>query len=230
MRAHQPTLRDTFLPITIAGLLSGVVLAIALLAGGAAHAAAPASKPSTFELPNGLRVVVVPDHRAPIVTHMVFYKIGSADERPEEAGLAHYLEHMMFMGTPSIAKGEFDRFVGGVGAAAILNVYTWRSQYASAVGGVGARLQWAEKTRFTGLITAATYSRIQSCQVEAGITVTSAVPDIQPSGMIDTVFAGVFTGPAASARMDGNTNFWFKANGAVLAGGATKVIQDDLVP
>ena len=111
MRAHQPTLRDTFLPITIAGLLSGVVLAIALLAGGAAHAAAPASKPSTFELPNGLRVVVVPDHRAPIVTHMVFYKIGSADERPEEAGLANYLEHMMFMGTPSIAKGEFDRFV-----------------------------------------------------------------------------------------------------------------------
>jgi zinc protease len=116
MRAHHPTLRETFLPISIAGLLSSVVLAIALLAGSA-QAAAPPSQPSEFELANGLRVVVVPDHRAPIVTHMVFYKIGSADERPEEAGLAHYLEHMMFMGTPTFPKGEFDRFVMRGGGA-----------------------------------------------------------------------------------------------------------------
>lgn len=116
MRAHRTTLRGTFLSIAIAGLLSSLVLAIALLAG-TANAAAPQSKPSQFELPNGLRIVVVPDHRAPIVTHMVFYKIGSADEGPGEQGLAHYLEHMMFMGTPTFAKGEFDRFVMRGGGA-----------------------------------------------------------------------------------------------------------------
>ena len=81
-----------------------------------AHATRPAI-PSEFELANGLRVVVVPDHRVPIVTHMVFYRIGSVDELPGENGLAHYLEHLMFKGTPAFPRGEFDRVVmrgGGV--------------------------------------------------------------------------------------------------------------------
>jgi zinc protease len=76
-----------------------------------AGAAAPTPAPSEFSFPNGLRVVVVPDHRVPIVTHMVFYRIGSADELPGEEGLAHYLEHMMFKGTAAFPAGEFDRFV-----------------------------------------------------------------------------------------------------------------------
>jgi zinc protease len=85
------------------------IATLAMLAGPVA--AATAAKPSEFDLPNGLKVVVVPDHRVPVVTHMVFYKIGSVDEAPGEEGLAHYLEHMMFMGTPAFSKGEFDRFV-----------------------------------------------------------------------------------------------------------------------
>src|SRR5690606_18971633 len=50
---------------------------------------------STFTLDNGLVVVVIPDHRAPVVTHSVYYRVGAADERPGHTGLAHFLEHLM---------------------------------------------------------------------------------------------------------------------------------------
>jgi hypothetical protein len=66
---------------------------------------------SEFTLANGLRVVVVPDHRVPVVTHMVWYAVGAADEGPDEHGVAHYLEHMMFKGTAAYPKGALDRFV-----------------------------------------------------------------------------------------------------------------------
>ena len=54
----------------------------------------------TFMLANGMQVVVIPNHRAPVVSHMVWYKIGSADEKPGKSGIAHFLEHLMFKGTP----------------------------------------------------------------------------------------------------------------------------------
>jgi zinc protease len=66
---------------------------------------------SHFTLGNGLQVVVIPDHRAPVVTHMVWYRVGSADEPQGEAGIAHYLEHLLFKGTETLAPGEFSRIV-----------------------------------------------------------------------------------------------------------------------
>ena len=80
-------------------------------AAAPAPATADASAVSEFTLANGLRVVVVPDHRVPVVTHMVWYAVGAADEGPDEHGVAHYLEHMMFKGTAAYPKGELDRFV-----------------------------------------------------------------------------------------------------------------------
>lgn len=65
----------------------------------------------SFTLENGLRVVVIPNHRAPVVTHMVWYRVGSADELPGETGLAHFLEHLMFKGSPNVAPGEFSKAV-----------------------------------------------------------------------------------------------------------------------
>lgn len=108
MYRHRTHERRAFWRVTVGSLLS--MLAAAILVGPA-HAAATTEKPSQFQLANGLQVVVVPDHRVPIVTHMVFYRIGSVDEMSGEEGLAHYLEHMMFMGTPRFPKGEFDRYV-----------------------------------------------------------------------------------------------------------------------
>jgi zinc protease len=66
---------------------------------------------TSFKLDNGMQVVVIPDHRAPVVTHMVWYKAGAADETEGKAGVAHLLEHLMFKGTPKHPDGAFSRIV-----------------------------------------------------------------------------------------------------------------------
>ena len=70
---------------------------------------------SSFTLDNGLQVVVIEDHRAPVVTQMVWYKVGAADEAPGHSGIAHFLEHLMFQGTHSLAPGEFSATVEALG-------------------------------------------------------------------------------------------------------------------
>ncbi|MFB9171872.1 M16 family metallopeptidase [Roseibium salinum] len=65
----------------------------------------------SFTLDNGLRVVVIPDHRAPVATHMIWYKVGSADEPEGQSGVAHFLEHLMFKGTSEHPNGEFSQMV-----------------------------------------------------------------------------------------------------------------------
>ncbi|MCC5991093.1 MAG: insulinase family protein [Rhodobacteraceae bacterium] len=62
-------------------------------------------------LDNGLDVVVIEDRRAPVVVHMVWYRVGAADEPPLKSGIAHFLEHLMFKGTDSMAPGEFSAVV-----------------------------------------------------------------------------------------------------------------------
>lgn len=69
----------------------------------------------TFTLDNGLEVVVVPNHRAPIVSHMIWYKFGAADEAPGQSGIAHFLEHLMFKGTPTVPNGQFSTTVKKMG-------------------------------------------------------------------------------------------------------------------
>jgi zinc protease len=70
---------------------------------------------STFHLDNGMQVVVIPDHRAPVVTHMVWYKNGSADDPAGKSGIAHFLEHLMFKGTKKHPKGKFSNLVSELG-------------------------------------------------------------------------------------------------------------------
>ncbi|MGE3831883.1 MAG: M16 family metallopeptidase [Parvibaculaceae bacterium] len=74
-----------------------------------ANAAGP--QVETFTLGNGMQVVVIPDHRAPVVTHMVWYRVGSADEPQGESGIAHFLEHLMFKGTTKYPPGAFNRII-----------------------------------------------------------------------------------------------------------------------
>ena len=65
----------------------------------------------SFTLDNGLQVVVVPNHRAPIATMIVFYRVGAMDEPPGKSGLAHFLEHLMFKGTKNLLAGEFSTII-----------------------------------------------------------------------------------------------------------------------
>jgi zinc protease len=66
---------------------------------------------TSFTLENGMDVVVIEDHRAPVVVHMVWYRAGSADEPPGASGIAHFLEHLMFKRTETMESGEFSRTV-----------------------------------------------------------------------------------------------------------------------
>ena len=70
-----------------------------------------------FMLDNGLRVVVIEDHRAPVVEQMIWYRVGAADEQPGKSGIAHFLEHLMFKGTDTYASGEFSRVVEANGGS-----------------------------------------------------------------------------------------------------------------
>ena len=72
---------------------------------------------STFTLDNGMDVVVIEDHRAPVVVHMVWYRIGAADETPGHSGIAHCLEHLMFQGTKTVAPGDLSKIVSAQGGS-----------------------------------------------------------------------------------------------------------------
>ena len=71
--------------------------------------------PETFMLDNGMEVVVVENHRAPVVAHWVWYKVGTADSPPGKSGLPHFLEHLMFKGTGELPPGEFSKIVARLG-------------------------------------------------------------------------------------------------------------------
>jgi zinc protease len=97
-------------------LFAAVLAGLAVSAAGAlAQTTVTSAPPASFTLGNGLQVVVIPDHRTPVVTQMTWYKVGSADETPGKSGLAHFLEHLMFKGTSKHPTGEFSQTVLRVG-------------------------------------------------------------------------------------------------------------------
>lgn len=89
------------------GMLGAMALIATLVADGPAQG--ELFRPQTAVLANGLEVVVIENHRAPVVAHMVYYRVGSGDEAPGKTGLAHYLEHLMFKGSERFGPGFFSR-------------------------------------------------------------------------------------------------------------------------
>jgi len=90
-----------------AALLATLLIALSQ----AASVAAAVFNPDTFSLANGMQVVVVSNHRAPVVTHMIWYRVGAMDEPPGRTGVAHLLEHLMFKGTKTHPDGAFSQIV-----------------------------------------------------------------------------------------------------------------------
>jgi len=90
-------------------VLTRMLIAIPIIA--AALAARAETPVTSFTLDNGMDVVVIEDHRQPVVTHMVWYRAGAADEPPGKSGIAHYLEHLMFKRTDELGPGDFSRII-----------------------------------------------------------------------------------------------------------------------
>ncbi len=114
----MPSARQSPSPVNhnlLRRVVRAAAVAATVLAAGAASAQTSGIKISDFTLANGLELVVIPDRRAPVVTHMIWYKVGSADETPGISGLAHFLEHLMFKGTAKNPTGRFSQVVATIG-------------------------------------------------------------------------------------------------------------------
>src|SRR5436309_14569404 len=96
-------------------LRSPLVLGPAIILAAPAASAAAATNVAQFTLDNGLAVVVIPDHRTPVVTHMLWYRVGAADETAGKSGIAHFLEHLMFKGTAKNPAGRFTKQLAAIG-------------------------------------------------------------------------------------------------------------------
>jgi len=130
-------------------------LAVAAVLGppAATRGAAKVFDPQTFTLTNGMQVVVIRNRRAAVITHMVWYKVGSADEPPGQSGIAHYLEHLMFKGTSKLKSGEFSRIVARNGGRE--NAFTGQDYTAYFQVFASDRLETMmrhEADRMTGLV------------------------------------------------------------------------------
>jgi zinc protease len=128
-----------------------LLLLLGLLAAPPSAVAGP--DPAHFILANGLEVVVIPDRRTPVVTHMVWYKVGSADEPPGKSGIAHFLEHLMFKGTASNPGGVFSQMVARIGGQENAFTATDYTGYFQRVSRDHLpRLMALEADRMTGLV------------------------------------------------------------------------------
>ena len=100
------------MPGTVLRCLSLVLIAFAFATPLSAE-----PEVSTFTLENGMEAVVIEDHRAPVVTHMVWYRVGSADEPWGTSGIAHFFEHMMFRGSENYPEGVAGRIIAENGGS-----------------------------------------------------------------------------------------------------------------
>lgn len=98
-----------------AGAAAALFLLTAIGPALAQDKAPDAPQITTFTLDNGLEAVVIPDRRAPVVTHMLWYRVGSADEVAGKSGIAHFFEHLMFKGTSNNPAGAFSGAVAAIG-------------------------------------------------------------------------------------------------------------------
>jgi zinc protease len=115
---HSRPARTSALKLTVATFSLAVMTMLSAITDTLSAQTATNSTRSRigeFTLANGMRGVVIPDNRAPVVTHMVWYRVGAADETPGVSGIAHFLEHLMFKATDKIPAGEFSKIVSRIG-------------------------------------------------------------------------------------------------------------------
>lgn len=91
------------------------VLFLTVFSAGFSHAQDKVFNAESFTLQNGMQVVVIPNERAPVITHMVWYKAGAAEEPRGKSGIAHFLEHLLFKGSKGYEAGEFSREIKKLG-------------------------------------------------------------------------------------------------------------------
>ncbi|MGE0502883.1 MAG: M16 family metallopeptidase [Rhizobiaceae bacterium] len=137
--------------VTLLALLASAVVPPASAIAESDPPGGPAVE--TFTLANGMQVVVIPDHRAPVVTHMVWYKVGSADEPPGKSGIAHFFEHLMFKGTKNHAAGEFSAKIAEIGGSEnAFTTYDYTAYHQTVASGSLGTMMSYEADRMRNLV------------------------------------------------------------------------------
>ncbi len=138
--------------LNVALILSSI---IALLTWPAAAETAQIGKVTSFSLDNGLQVVVIEDHRVPVITQMVWYKMGAVDDPAGKSGLAHLLEHLMFKSCSALSNSQDETFASKISAlGAIDNATTdhdWTYYYQRATKDKLRELMQIEAARMNKL-------------------------------------------------------------------------------
>ena len=114
-------------------------------------------------LDNGLRIVLSPDRRAPLVAVNLWYDVGSKHEKPGKTGFAHLFEHMMFQGSANVERGQHFALINAAGGT--LNATTWldRTNYFETLPGHELELAlWLEADRLGGLLPAMTQEKLDT--------------------------------------------------------------------
>ncbi len=141
------------IPLRSCSSLSIALAASLILSAGGAFAQSSGPAVSHYTLKNGLELVVIPDRRAPVATHMIWYRVGAADETPGKSGLAHFLEHLMFKGTAKNPSGRFSQVVSTIGGQE--NAFTssdYTGYYQRVPRDKLAEMMEFEADRMTGLV------------------------------------------------------------------------------
>lgn len=124
-------------------------LALALTTAFASAQSVPVEK---YQLPNGMTVILAPDHGSPRVTINTWFRVGSKDEAERRSGFAHLFEHLMFMGTKRVPTGQFDKIMEGLGGANNATTSTDRTNYfSSGPSHILPTLLWLDADRLQDL-------------------------------------------------------------------------------
>jgi zinc protease len=131
------------------------LLMLGLLAAAPAAAQEVSIPHSTFQLPNGLRVIVNEDHSTPIVAVNVWYHVGAGYEKPGRTGFAHLFEHILFEGSKNVPEGDFDNLLEAAGAINNGSTNSDRTNYYEILPANALELAlWLEADRMGGLLDA----------------------------------------------------------------------------
>lgn len=106
---------DRMVPSECSGMIKNFLLTFCLTAFISTGFCMQNNTAREYKLDNGLKVVVKSDHRAPVVVTQMWYRVGGADEHSGMTGLSHALEHMMFLGTPTMPGDQFSKIIGSLG-------------------------------------------------------------------------------------------------------------------
>src|ERR1700733_5980047 len=131
-----------------------LILAITAIAALAAPAVADAPKIdyTSFELPNGMKVFVIEDHKAPIVYEVMWVRVGSKDEVANRTGFAHLFEHLMFKGSAHIPDGLMDKLLESAGGSSKAFTSPRETVFQNVAGSnFLEQVLWGEADRLAGL-------------------------------------------------------------------------------